>query len=291
MKSKVMQLLPNSGLRYRQVKIVNFIPQVCAKIQRAAQLIETLDALCIAFLDAQNIYLDKVVAGRNKWDLVLRMTDDPPLDFGVLVGDVVHNLRSSLDIGIFHYLRDAYPESFAKLDSRALTRIKFPIFDSAKGYSSTRWHGGLANEQLLIDLIEVQPFRNIEFLDSEVERQNFVKSSPLWQLQTLWNTDKHRGISVVLGGLNMLALGLDVGEDSIWTQRDTPPWRNGSTIFTIEVRSESDITNLNISENFALGLESDVQPLQIYPIVSKLQALLSATQHAHWVLKRWNDYR
>ncbi len=270
---------------------MNFIPQVSAKIQRAVQLIETLDTLSNAYLDAQNIFLDKKMVSSNRWDIVLRITEEPSLEYGVLVGDVVHNLRSSLDLGIFHYLRVANPDGFAELKQGAISGIKFPIFDTLKGYSSTRWHGGLADEQLLIDLSELQPFRNIEFLESEVERQNFIDSSPLWQLQTLWNADKHRGINLVLGGLNMLALGLGDGEESVWIQRDTPPWKNGSRIFTIEVRSELDVSTLNISENFALGLESDIKPLQIYPIVSKLQAFLSATQHAHWVLKRWFEYR
>ncbi len=270
---------------------MNYIPQVGAKLQRAIELIDELDTLCTAYLDPQNFCVEKVLVGPNSWNLVLRMNEVPPLSFGVFVGDVVHNLRSSLDIGLFHYLRDANQNGFAVLEPRALRGISFPIFESEEGYQSARWHGGLADEQLILDLREVQPFHNMEFVESEDEGRNFVESSPLLQLQKLWNTDKHRGINLVLGGLDMLALGLDVGQESVWIQKDAPPWRNGSTIFTLELKSGVEIPTLNLSETFALGLENDVKPLQIYPIVTKLQALAGITQHCHWVLQRWYQNR
>jgi len=283
--------LPNFGNQTNRVHKVNFIPQVSAKLKRAVELIDELEALCSTYINSQNFHLEKVLVGPNRWDLVLRMNEVPPLSFGVLVGDVVHNLRSSLDIGLFHYLRDTNQNSFEALEPQALRGIKFPIFESVEGYQNTRWHGGLADEQLLLDLRDVQPFQNMELVESENDVQNFIESSPLLQLQKLWNADKHRGINLVLGGLDMLALGLDVGQESVWVQRDPPPWRNGSTIFTLELKSGVEIPSLNLSETFALGLENDVKPLQIYPIVSKLQALSGFTQHCHWVLQRWYQHR
>lgn len=268
-----------------------YMPQVIAKLQRAFGLIDELDGLCSSYINSQNFGLEKVLAAPNMWNLVLRMNEAPPLSFGVLVGDVVHNLRSSLDIAHFHYLREANQNGFAVLEPRVLKGINFPLFESEEGYQSTRWHGGLADEQLLLDLREVQPFHNMGLVESKEQGRNFVESSPLLQLQKLWNTDKHRGINLVLGGLDMLALGLDVGQESVWIQRDAPPWRNGSTIFTLELKSGVEIPTLNLSETFALGLEDDVKPLQIYPIVSKLRALSGITQHCHWVLQRWFENR
>jgi hypothetical protein len=270
---------------------VSFIPQVSAKLQRAIELIDELDALCTTYINSQNFHIEKVLVGPNKWNLVLRMNEVLPLSFGVFVGDVVHNLRSSLDIGLFHYLRETNPNGFAVLEPRALRGINFPVFETEEGYQSTRWHGGLADEQLLLDLREVQPFHNFELIESEDDARNFLESSPLLQLQKLWIADKHRGINLVLGGLDMLALGLDFRQESAWIQRDAPPWRDGSTLFTLEIKSSVEIPVLNLSETFALGLESDVKPLQIYPIVSKLQALLGTTQHCHWVLQRWHQHR
>ena len=270
---------------------MTYIPQVDAKIKRAIELIEELDILCKTYLNAPNFYIDKQSVEPNKWDLVLRMHENPPLKLGILVGDIVHNIRSSLDIGLFHYLREASPVTFSGLSNWALRGINFPIFDSEKDFSSEKWHCGLAEAQLLIELREVQPFRNLELFEDETEHRNIIESSPLWQLHSLWNTDKHRGINLVVGGLDMLALGLDEGQESIWMQRDTPPWRDGSKIYTVEIKSGAEVPTLNLSETFAIGLESDVRPLQIYPIVSKLQALLGKTHHCHWILQRWFENR
>lgn len=270
---------------------MTYIPEVDAKIKRAIELIDELDVLCKAYINAQNFYIDKQSLEPNKWDLVLRMHENPPLKLGILVGDIVHNIRSSLDIGLFHYLREATPDSFSRLSNWALKGINFPIFDSEVDFSGDKWHGGIAEAQLLLDLREVQPFRNLELFESVSEHRNIIETSPLWQLHTLWNTDKHRGINLVVGGLNMLALGLDEGQESIWTQKDAPPWRDGSKIYTVEIKSGADVPTLNLSETFSIGLESDVRPLQIYPIVEKLQGLLGTTNHCHWVLQRWFEHR
>jgi hypothetical protein len=270
---------------------VTYIPQVEAKLSRAIELLDGLDVLCKTYLNLPNFYIDKQLVERNKWDLVLRMHENPPLKLGILVGDIVHNMRSSLDIGLFHYLREANPDGFSGLSNWALRGINFPIFDSEVDFSSDKWHGGLAEAQLLFDLREVQPFRNLELFESVAEHRNIVETSPLWQLHTLWNTDKHRGINLVVGGLDLLALGLDAGQQSVWTQKDAPPWRDGSKLYTVEIKSGAEVPTLNLSETFAIGLESDVRPLQIYPIVSKLQALLGITQHCHWILQRWFENR
>lgn len=270
---------------------MTYIPQVEAKISRAIELIGELDVVCNRYINVQDFYIEQILVEPNKWDLVLRMHENPPLRLGILVGDVVHNLRSSLDIGLYHYLRVANPDSFSGLSNWALRGINFPIYDSDEDFSREKWHGGMAEAQLLLDLREVQPFRNLELFESVTENTNIIESSPLWQLQRLWNTDKHRGINLVVGGLDMLALGLEEGQESIWIQRDAPPWIDGSKIFTLEVKSGAEVPTLNLSETFAIGLESDVKPLQIYPIVSKLQAFLGKTQHCHWVLQRWFEYR
>jgi hypothetical protein len=185
----------------------------------------------------------------------------------------------------------ANPQGFSRLDNWSLQQIKFPIFDSAKRFEGKKWHAGLADEKLLDDLRAVQPFRLQDFADSGSELQKVIESSPLWQLNHLWNLDKHRGINLVIGGLNLLMLGLEEGQHSRWVQQAAPPWSDGSVIFKLEVESENEISNLNLSEEFAIGLLDDVRPLNVYPVVSKLEALLGMTTHCHWVLKRWFEYR
>lgn len=270
---------------------MNLTSQVDAKIKRAMSLIDELEGLCKEYINSEYFRIDRVPVGTNEWDLILRVDESPPLILGILVGDIVHNLRSSLDIGLFHYLREANPRSFSNLDNKTLNAIKFPIFNSSARFSHTTWHAGLADEQLVLDLREVQPFRFLDYAESDTEHLKIIESSPLWQLHGLWNADKHRGINLVVGGLNMLALGLNPGQESVWVQKDLPPWRNGSVIFTLSVKSDQEVPILNLSEAFAIGLESDIRPLQIYPIVSKLQALLGKTEYCHWILQRWFQHR
>jgi hypothetical protein len=266
-------------------------PQVNAKVKRAVELIGELDVLCKQYLGSEDFHIVKENVAPNKWDLVLRMNEAPPMLLGILVGDIVHNLRSSLDIAMFHYLREANFEDFSRLSEWSLSRIKFPIFNSENDFSDKKWHGGLAEPQLLLDLREVQPFRFLEFLENDSNPKNVIESSPLWQLHNLWNSDKHRGINLVVGGLDMLMLGLEPGQKSLWMPKDPPPWGDGSLIFSVEVQSDQEVPALNLSETFAIGLESDIEPLKIYPVVSKLQALLGKTEHCHWILKSWFDHR
>jgi hypothetical protein len=266
-------------------------PQTQAKLERARALIVLLDEKCKAYIHSDNFRVERIPIAPNEWDLYLRLHEAPPLEFGVLIGDIVHNLMSSLDIAFFHYLRESNPESFSVLSERELTRIHFPVFDSEEYFVKTGWHGNLAEPQLLVDLREVQPFRNLEFAESKMEEIRIIQTTPLMELLRLWNADKHRGVNVVVGGLDMLMLGLEEGQKSIWTLRDSPPWQDGSKIYTVKVDTDSIIPDLNLSETFAIGLESDVKPLQIYPIISKLEALFSQTEYCHFILKRWFSNR
>ncbi len=270
---------------------MNFIPEVEAKIARAKSLIEELDDRCIMFLNSSSFRVEREQLSSREWNLILRMDESTPLLLGVLVGDVVHNLRSSLDIAFNYFLEKANPTDFALLDNWSLQQIKFPIFDSVKHFEGKKWHAGLADETLLNDLREVQPFNFQDFADSNSERKKVIESSPLWQLHHLWNLDKHRGINLVVGGLNLLMLGLEVGQHSRWIQQEAPPWLDGSVIFKLEVESENEISNLNLSEEFAIGLIDDVRPLNVYPVASKLEALLGKTVHCHWLLQRWFEYK
>ncbi len=265
--------------------------QVQAKLKRATQLIAELKNECAEFLNPKDFYIERVPVDSNKWDLILRMNEHVPLNMGILVGDIVHNLMSSLDIALFYYLDKSNPVGFSNLKEGQLRKINFPIFKDDLKFHESKWHGGLAEEQLLKDLYELQPFRSLEYAESEDEKPRYLATSPLWEMQELWNADKHRGINLVIGGINMVMLALEHGEESVWIQRDAPPWSDGSRIYTVEVKSGSEVPILNLTDTFAIGLEEDVRPLNVYPVANKLKALYGHVKHCHWVLSRWFDHR
>jgi hypothetical protein len=142
--------------------------------------------------------------------------EQPPRDpVSLLIGDVLHNLRSALDLLAFA-LASAYtkplPEEFAE-------RSEFPIFgdedrEGNRGIGSTRFHertkkglptarSGLAkiagwhpDAQAAVE--RLQPY----------QRGNEFRSDPLWLLHELDRVSKHRLLhaGVAVGAGNLLRL-------------------------------------------------------------------------------------
>jgi len=270
---------------------MEYLPQVKAKLHRAVSLIEQLKVEIDVHLHSENFFIEKDLAGTDTWQLTVRMRTQPPMELGVMVGEVIHDLRSSLDIALSSYLEIAFPNEFERLKPRVRNKIKFPVADTEASYLDTKWHANLGDDQLLQDLRTVQPFQNLQYAEADVDKEIYLSANPLHQLQQLWNKDKHRGINLVVGGLHMLMLGLDAGQESEWKLLDRQPWVDGSKAFLIRVKSESAVLDLNLTESFAIGLESDIRPLNIYPVVDKLKALYGHVEHCHWVLSRWFEYR
>lgn len=270
---------------------MQYLPEVQAKLQRADVLIGELRQGLAAFLDSDNFFVEKVKIEENVWELIVRMNSQPPLVHGVMAGEVVHNLRSSLDIGLFLLLESAVPIKFDELSEEEKKNICFPVFDVEVKYRKSVWSAKLADEQLINDLTSVQPFKNLEFATNEIEKQLMIDTTPLKELHSLWNLDKHRGVHLVVGGLDMLALGLGADELAEWKVIDPPPWKDGSKPFRITYTNEQPPSNLNLSENFAIGLVSDVTPLHVYSVVDKLSALKSQVEYCHFILQRWYESR
>ena len=91
------------------------IPEAKVKLDRAKKLIDELKLLLEPFLSSENFYVEKLKIDGNIWELVIRMKLQPPLEFGAMVGEIVHNLRSSLDVGLFQLLSLAFPMEFSSL--------------------------------------------------------------------------------------------------------------------------------------------------------------------------------
>lgn len=156
-----------------------------AKIARAEELWQQLGSAFVLFLE-EGPYRSEgsFDAGSSEWVLRFRVLEEPPLRWGILVGDVVHNLRSALD----HL---AWQLVLAN-GGEPTWRTQFPIYSDEAAY--LRAQGGQAQIAGMrdedIELIEkLQPFRQPE---------GHEKPHHLAVLRELSNVDKHRVVHTTL---------------------------------------------------------------------------------------------
>jgi hypothetical protein len=112
---------------------------VWAKMRRAEELIESVTGEIGDFF---NVHSDKIVVRRDADRLADRyiwnMTDSPPDHVALLVGDALHNLRSSLD----HLVWALSEQSGQTIANQVARQISFPILTNAD-----KWDNVSANLQ------------------------------------------------------------------------------------------------------------------------------------------------
>jgi hypothetical protein len=167
------------------------------KIARAREHLDVLraeidDALA-AFLKTEGKLKVTVTRlgpkGRNDDLPVHLVLPLPTLRWGVIVGDVVHNLRSALD--------NAVEELTVTHHGGPLPATAFPVFRSRRRFHETTPGGDPALRSGLYKIRGVAP-ASAKLVEAE---QPFHARDPertaLWQLNALWNLDKHRITPIV----------------------------------------------------------------------------------------------
>lgn len=126
------------------------------KVARAGDHLETLDRESRRFVEEQR-YLFEMEPDPDTGEQVVRIRShrQPPLDapprLGVIVGDILHNLRSALDHLIWQ---------LAVIGTGPGERNQFPIFDTPEQFEQKRkWYlkGVRAEHRALIE--ECQPYK------------------------------------------------------------------------------------------------------------------------------------
>jgi hypothetical protein len=130
-------------------------------------------------------------------DLSIRVQDDfegqtyilevkqdivPPIEWGLIIGDVVTNLRASLDYLVCDLVR-------AK-KATPTNRNQFPIFNSRTQYSTDGTVYMEHLDQPVMDCLErFQPYNRVNWPEVEL----------LWILHNLTNSDKHQVLTQTFG--------------------------------------------------------------------------------------------
>lgn len=90
---------------------------------------QELQAEIQSFLATEDLYSTYTVKNGEWTELRLHSLANPPARWGALVGDVIHNLRSSLDVLVYQLVEDNEPAKLSKSTA-------FPIANSAPEYKA-----------------------------------------------------------------------------------------------------------------------------------------------------------
>jgi hypothetical protein len=174
-----------------------------AKVARAQEHFRTLDDLVVAFsAEAYRVELENDWTDSGDVIVFVEAVREPPaLDWGPLIGDVVHNLRSALD-NVIWALSDSGARGPAPnpVPRKGPWRnVVFPVvLDSADWKSRVGLNLWALDTAQVAVLKKLQPF---------FTGQQAPDREPLAVLDELWNIDKHRHLHLVNATLELREVG------------------------------------------------------------------------------------
>jgi len=177
---------------------------IWAKIQRADEHIKNLNAEINALIGSDAYRLVGEPDTDPRQCIVRAVGPEPPLRLSVIVGEIVHQLRSSLDHLVCQLVRE---------NKKSVNRAhQFPICDTPKEFEAACNRGrikGISGSAR--SLIEArQPYRQ-----SEDIKRNF-----LYVLREIDDADKHRLLTLVIATTNSFQLGIGGGEPTAGKKGD-----------------------------------------------------------------------
>ena len=154
-----------------------------AKIERAEYHIKDLTKEIHKFISQlentsklDHLHLDQRPAQR---DYTLTLTIDPPLILGILAGEILYQLRSSLDHIVYQLL------ILNGVSGKALEKSEFPICEDSTRYENKGYSKIQNLTPYMLRVIEmIQPYNDL--------RGCAIKDHPLVVLHSMNNIDKHR---------------------------------------------------------------------------------------------------
>jgi hypothetical protein len=159
-----------------------------------------------------------------------------PLAISLIVGDLVHCLRSSLDSLVFGMVRDSLDRDMTENEERA---CQFPICSSPDDFD--RFFKGRAkmmDDGMRCVLHRVQPFywlQNMKGLSEGANALSYEEDSrfrPLTSVARLSNIDKHRRLTVTAWWPSLFywTVGKNDSGDFQWRPNGVSPWSDGEII-------------------------------------------------------------
>jgi hypothetical protein len=232
-------------------------------------------------------------AERNQFAAVLRADHAPPLSIGASIGDVLHNLRSSLDNITWHIVTNFTPRPEDPL------KIYFPITQEGPSFdidAPKRLPGVPA------EVVEV--FRQLQPWYWRVQARGLlgakkvpkkgdqadVRREPLSVLSRLSNVDKHRTIhALTVYGGDLHWIGVPDGGGAAALAGEPPPWKSGNVVLRWQLAIGADASAYDPHGEVVIAFEQG-NPDNAASVVDVLNRLVWAVGHTlaqleHEVLK------
>jgi hypothetical protein len=162
-----------------------------------------------------------------------------PVAISLIVGDLVHCLRSALDSLVFGIVSDSLGREMTEDEERA---CQFPICSSPDTFEAffTGSRAKIMDDRVRFALNVVQPFywlQNMKLLSVEganaLSYVDYSRSHPLTSVARLSNIDKHRRLTVAAWKPSLIYWPTrdedDRGEHH-WRSVGSPPWDDGEII-------------------------------------------------------------
>jgi len=180
----------------------------------------------------------KISADLSKWVYPLKMRRPMPLTWAVVLGEIVHDLRSALDHSIFQLTLD--------YKGQELERTGFPISDKPGNWVQMGGKKTADNPLGFATTCAMYQLRGVgngvvDYIKRlQPHQMANPQTSALWSLHLLWNQDKHRllllwGVQLNDAGSELILEGADRpgtitvaggllrdGDDAVTTTFDGP---------------------------------------------------------------------
>jgi hypothetical protein len=203
-------------------------------------------------------------------DVVLRMQlkTPPPPRLPLMVGESIHELRSSLD-NLVVLLAD-------RSASRSLTvgetrHLQFPIASTPEAFTKNRQQLRGLSDAYIQRIEEVQPYHLLEYALGEAASIS-PDNEPLAQLRELSNHDKHRRIYLVLHRPSRLEVHHNATELTPHVEWTHMPLTDGVVVARVK---NADASEVHASVELTLDHPISRQPIRLESLISRLVGMLA----------------
>ncbi len=254
----------------------SYLTECWDKIGRAEIHLETLTAKIAAFRETQPYaVVDEYDSEQSKYLFKLKISKSiPQIELALLIGDCVHNMRSTLD-----YL--AWRLAGSDLADRGTA---FPIYAKAADFDSTRWRLKRIHEDAIVEIRKLQPYMGPD-----------PKKNLLWLLQELDARDKHKLLTVTQTMHRGGAFSIETqGTRGIITFNDGS-LDDGAIVAEVEFPANTPQSEVKVKGKllFDITFETDISTRsvrgllrqiisEVKSVIWKFERLLSA--NPHWLI-------
>jgi hypothetical protein len=240
-----------------------------AKIKRANENIKNLEAEIAAFTHTDNYIIIRHIDHKAMECTFAAIPQTIPLRFSVLVGEIIHHLRSSLDHLIWALVLKRHPNPNV--------RVQFPVCSTPKKFETARKSGiidGVSRStQTIIE--RVQPYNNASFGKP-------VPDHPLRILHDLNIADKHTLLAVVVSATyvpNKLHFSGKMADTQIariiptqWADQLLRPEPGGTVILKIKFTKMHPDVKVDADFSYQIAFE-EFGTREIEPVIPSLMHL------------------